>query len=58
MSDKKDQIDTPVEIITDVESVRGEVPVLSVKTGRTNNQTFYVRIKQPAGRATLIAMHL
>lgn len=58
MADKKDLIETPVEIITDADLVRGDVPVLSVKTGKTNNQTFYVRIKQPAGRATLIAMHL
>jgi hypothetical protein len=47
-----------VEIITDPTRRPEEVPVLTIRTGLTNGQTFWVRINQPQGRALLIAVHL
>jgi hypothetical protein len=46
-----------VEIITDQNRVMEE-PFLTIRTGLTNGQTFYIRINQPQGRALLIALHL
>lgn len=45
-----------VEIITDKKPA-GD-PVVSIKTGKTNQKTFYFKINQPKGRALLIAVHL
>jgi hypothetical protein len=46
-----------VEIIADDRKLDDE-PVLTVRTGRTNGKTFFVKINQPAGRALLVAVHL
>jgi hypothetical protein len=47
-----------VEIITDQQRKIDEEPTLTIRTGLTNGQTFFVRINQPQGRALLIAVHL
>jgi len=47
-----------VEIITD-KGYRSDVePILTVRTGQTGGETFFVKINQPKGRALLIAVHL
>jgi hypothetical protein len=47
-----------VEVVTDQDRVKAEKdrPLLTITTGI--GQTFHVKIKQPAGRALLIAVHL
>jgi hypothetical protein len=60
MAEKDTEIEVPgqeVEIITDPKRMK-EKPVLTVRTGRTNGQTFHVKINQPKGRALLVAVHL
>lgn len=47
-----------VEVIMDEAKLGGEKPVVSVRTGKTDNQTFFLRVRQPKGRALLIAVHL
>lgn len=49
-----------VEIITDPERVEREAeePLLTIRTGLTDGETFHVRINQPTGRALLVAVHL
>jgi hypothetical protein len=48
----------PVEIITDNSRVNEDDAVLTIRTAETSGQRFYVRVKQPRGRAVLIAVHL
>jgi hypothetical protein len=47
-----------VEIITDPEKVRAAEPLITVRTGLTDGQTFVIKINQPSGRALLVAVHL
>jgi hypothetical protein len=49
---------SPVEIITDPKKIKGQDPLITVRSGQTSGKTFLVKINQPAGRALLIAVHL
>jgi len=47
-----------VEVITDKDRKPSEQPLVTIRTGQTDEQTIYFRINQPKGRALLIAVHL
>jgi hypothetical protein len=48
----------PVEIITNPDKVKGEEPLITIRTKETAGETIFLRIKQPKGRALLVAVHL
>ena len=56
--DKKGQEKAEVEIITDRAAIAAEKekPAITITTGI--GDTYHVKIKQPKGRALLIAVHL
>ncbi len=49
---------TPVEVVSADTLRKGEEPLVTIKTGKTNNEKVYFKINQPKGRALLIAVHL
>ena len=53
-----DMPDHSVELITDPDAVKDEEPVITVRTPQTAGQRFFLRVKQPRGRALLVAVHL
>jgi len=47
-----------VELITNPDVVKHEIPVITIRTPQTEGQKFFLRVKQPQGRALLVAVHL
>jgi len=48
----------PIEIITNPDKVKGEEPIITIRTKETAGEQIFLRIKQPKGRALLVAVHL
>lgn len=50
---------SPIEFITDPARIKeAPPPLLTVFTGQTNGEHYYLKINQPEGRAIMIALHL
>jgi len=50
---------SPIEILTESQvSNKDRPPIITVRTGQTDGQTYYVKINHLGSRAVMIAVHL